>query len=148
MEVMQIDRNGTARYARQPADRGMDLVWKKREARGRRRADAARTSRRAACGDRSVRLQMAPAYLISLSLGIVLIVRLARYPKASPRSSRIAVGLLSALMVVVTAVSVGLTYWFPIFTMPAPTGPYAIGTAAHHLTDRSREENVYRHSGR
>ncbi|WP_374018944.1 hypothetical protein ABU162_04120 [Paenibacillus thiaminolyticus] len=34
-----------------------------------------------------------------------------------------------------------MAYLFPVFTLPEPTGSYAIGTASYHLVDRSCEES-------
>ena len=55
---------------------------------------------------------------------------------AAPWRSRIAV-VLGALGL---ALSVGLPMIFPVFRLPAPTGPYAIGTVTYHWVDADRAE--------
>ncbi|MBU5443627.1 hypothetical protein [Paenibacillus sp. MSJ-34] len=48
--------------------------------------------------------------------------------------------LLSFLTLAATGVSVYLSLLLPVFSMPEPTGSYAVGTISLHLTDESRDE--------
>ncbi|MCM3337763.1 hypothetical protein M3650_03705 [Paenibacillus sp. MER TA 81-3] len=47
----------------------------------------------------------------------------------------------------VTAASIYLTNLLPAFSMPDPTGKYAIGTISQHLTDEARDETLTAEQG-
>ena len=77
--------------------------------------------------------QMAPAYLAAL---IALLVLLGRGFTGGWRLAGVAAVLLLA------AASCGLSYVFPMFALPAPTGSYAIGTEIVSMVDASRKEDA------
>ncbi|BFH14228.1 helix-turn-helix domain-containing protein [Paenibacillus melissococcoides] len=86
-----------------------------------------------------LRLQMLPAYILALILGLMLLTRLIR-GGGRHRPARITIAALSLLVLALSGASAYLTYLFPVFALPEPTGSYAIGTASYHLADPSREE--------
>lgn len=86
------------------------------------------------------RLQMVPAYVVTLSLCIVLLLRLVNPQKKARFQSRLQKGLLLIVVLSFSAGSIFLTNVLPIFSMPEPTGKYAIGTISSHLTDKARDE--------
>lgn len=87
-----------------------------------------------------VRIQMVPAYAVALVLMIVLIRRLIK-PHSDIRSKSLLIkSLLSIVVLAFSGVSVYMSQLLPVFSMPEPTGSYAIGTIAQHLTDESRAE--------
>ncbi|MEK3704723.1 prolyl oligopeptidase family serine peptidase [Paenibacillus sp. FSL R7-0198] len=97
----------------------------------------------------SFRVQMIPTYLVSLVLFITLIIQLmksyrsGRYVQSARRPNRLSkikMTLVSILVLAFSAGSIILTWLLPAFTMPEPTGTYAIGTFSEHLVDGSREE--------
>ena len=88
------------------------------------------------------RLQMLPTYLVTLTLIMGFILRLAKPQPKARLQSRFKKGLLSIVVLAVTAASIYLTYLMPIFSLPEPTGKYAIGTISQHLTDQSRDETL------
>lgn len=95
------------------------------------------------------RIQMVPAYAAALGLLIVLILRLVKpgrsvRPKAF-RKLRTAIQLIVVL--ILSGVSVYLSELLPVFSLPEPTGSYAIGTIVRELTDESREETLSADAG-
>lgn len=97
----------------------------------------------------SFRVQMIPTYIVTLVLFITLIIQVMksycgdRYVQSvrrPDRLSRIKMTLVSILVLAFSAGSIILTWLLPAFTMPEPTGTYAIGTFSQHLVDESREE--------
>ena len=80
------------------------------------------------------RVQMLPTYLLVLVLLVMIVVRQKNH------RSWIKATLTSIMVLVLSAGSVALTWLLPAFTMPKPTGPYAIGTFQQQLVDESREE--------
>jgi predicted dienelactone hydrolase len=89
-----------------------------------------------------VRLQMVPAYAVALVLLIVLLIRLAK-PSAKARiRSWWSKGLMSILVLGLSGIAVYLSVLLPVFTMPEPSGKYAIGTVSRQLTDESRTETL------
>ncbi|MFZ5670356.1 MAG: alpha/beta hydrolase family protein [Pseudomonadota bacterium] len=74
------------------------------------------------------RWQLAPAYALAATLLIAAAARL--------RPSRAAVAI-SAVPLILSA---ALAAAFPVFRLPAPTGPWAIGTRAFHWVDEARSE--------
>lgn len=107
-----------------------------------RRDAAALSVLAAACllhaGIGPLRLQMLPAYIVALLLGLMLLSRLLRGGRLRP--PRITIAALSLLVLALSGASAYMTYLFPVFALPEPTGSYAIGTASYHLADPSREE--------
>jgi dienelactone hydrolase len=74
--------------------------------------------------------QLAPAYIVSLGLLALLI----------PRASIDVLSKGCAASLVLLLVSLIGVILVPDFTVPAPTGPYAIGTIDRYLIDHSRKE--------
>ncbi len=87
------------------------------------------------------RWQMIPAYALS---GLLLLIWLlqGQSPVAGGRSraGRLAVRLGAALAVLGLAASSVLPIIVPVFHLPRPTGPYAIGTVTYHWVDSARAE--------
>ncbi|QOS81191.1 prolyl oligopeptidase family serine peptidase [Paenibacillus sp. JNUCC31] len=101
------------------------------------------------------RVQMLTTYIVASLLFIVGIVR---YVKLSRRGGYVRdthlnmnkqipryrswkkAALASIPVLALSAGTIVLTSYFPAFTMPEPTGSYAIGTFSQQLTDDSREE--------
>ncbi|BBH23441.1 carboxylic ester hydrolase [Paenibacillus baekrokdamisoli] len=86
------------------------------------------------------RVQMVPAYAVALVLIIVLIRRLFKPHSEARSKALLKKSLLSIVVLAVSGVSVYLSMLLPVFSMPEPTGSYAIGTISRHLTDQSRGE--------
>ncbi len=82
--------------------------------------------------------QMAPAYL-ALLLTVPLLLSPLRI------GGRIAGAIASALLVALTC---GLSWMLPMFSFPAPTGSFAIGTRILSMVDESRMEDLDPASGR
>jgi predicted dienelactone hydrolase len=80
------------------------------------------------------RWQMLPVYVSSLLLllSLVLVKLKIALPLLFPVMA--GVGIVSLLATAICS------YLYPIFTFPAPTGRYAVGTTSIHLIDRSRLE--------
>ena len=87
------------------------------------------------------RWQMLPAYGVSLLFGLLWLAQLIGRSSTLPISCSGAIRILTALLgVSITVLSVALPLAFPVFHIPSPTGPYAIGTLTYHWTDASRAE--------
>lgn len=86
------------------------------------------------------RWQMAPAYLVLIAV-LVSTAAMYRQPLrrwlASRKKARIALSL-SAMGVL--ALSVVASWLFPLFELPHPTGPFAVGTTEFHFVDTTRAE--------
>lgn len=78
------------------------------------------------------RWQMIPAYVLS---GLVALAWLAR-PAGRPPGRRVAVGL----GVLGLAVAIAVPVVVPVFRLPVPTGPYAVGTRTYHWVDAGRPD--------
>lgn len=92
------------------------------------------------------RLQMLPTYLVALILIIGFILRITRNQSKVRLQTRfkkyLKKGLLIMVVMALTAGSMYLTHVLPAFSLPEPTGKYAIGTISQHLTDQSRDETL------
>lgn len=77
------------------------------------------------------RLQMLPAYLSIIPLGVLC------YGRVSGVAGRI---LLTGCLTIGAVVSGAAGYIFPVFVLPTPQGPYGIGTFVSYLVDHSRHE--------
>ena len=94
------------------------------------------------------RFVMIPAYAVTVALACVLLTRWfrrARRTADAPRRRRPVLrvlGRITAMMagVLALAVSSAAGFLLPIFKLPTPTGPYAVGYTEEHLTDSSRQE--------
>jgi predicted dienelactone hydrolase len=76
------------------------------------------------------RWQIIPSYALA---GILLIAALL------PRRGFVQIATLGAALVALL-VSIALPIAVPLFSFPAPTGPYAIGTLTYHWTDETRPD--------
>lgn len=89
------------------------------------------------------RWQMVPAYLLVTAISLPAVVRAfvrrgtEKARNRAPRLVRLAGGMAACLSVVLSAALAAL---FPMFELPAPTGPHAVGRTTFHLTDAAREE--------
>jgi predicted dienelactone hydrolase len=93
------------------------------------------------------RVHMVPAYALTIILlipAIRIIVR--RAPQSASETHlrrwkvlRIGGAVLGLLLFVIAAVLPAL---FPVFRLPEPTGPYAVGTTSYHLVDAARQESL------
>lgn len=90
------------------------------------------------------RIQMVPAYALALGLVVVLVRRLVKPEHAARVKSfrKLGKSLLLVLVIALSGTAVYLSRLLPVFTMPEPTGTYAVGTIARQLTDESREETL------
>jgi dienelactone hydrolase len=78
------------------------------------------------------RWQLWPLYLVGLLL--IYFVASRRFP-----SRRVSI-VLVILSVLFLSSSVALSWLMPMFHLPSPTGPFAVGTRIVHLVDQSRTE--------
>lgn len=81
------------------------------------------------------RIQMVPAYAAALGLITVLVSRLLK-PEHAVRSRpfrKLTKSLQLILVLALSGIAVFLSWLLPVFTMPGPTGSYAIGTIARSL---------------
>ena len=90
------------------------------------------------------RSQMLPAYVVGVIILAVAVKRkfINRDLAAPPRSKfrLILKILLSGAGILLLFVSGFLSWALPVFQLPAPTGPYQVGTSQWYLMDKSREE--------
>jgi len=87
------------------------------------------------------RWQLFPGYVLSVlvaAAGLRLRLRLRR--KGSARAGRRATATAVSLVVPALAVSAALPLLLPVWRLPPPTGPHAIGTVTFHWTDATRPE--------
>jgi predicted dienelactone hydrolase len=80
----------------------------------------------------SCRWQMAPAYF--LAFGLVLYECLHRLVGFHEP----AMAGVAAVLLILAAIVLGVL--LPVFRLPAPTGPYPVGTQTRHLVDESRDD--------
>ncbi len=78
------------------------------------------------------RWQMIPIYIITAILGLTALAKI-----QSPADWKT---LASTLTLVLLAVSTALPILLPVPSIPAPSGPYQVGTRIYELTDASRRE--------
>ena len=78
------------------------------------------------------RWQMVPAYLLATLLFLSSLLRLFGISEISPtrRGRKILNGIGLVLGSVVFVIAAALPALFPVFQMPEPTGPYAVGTTS------------------
>jgi pimeloyl-ACP methyl ester carboxylesterase len=88
-----------------------------------------------------IRLQMILLYLLYVFLVVLVILRKKKSPemkKPHPRvSKRIAIGALAGIYLIIALL---LPVVIPIFELPKPTGPYAVGSDSRYLVDENRPE--------
>ncbi|WP_030522745.1 alpha/beta hydrolase family protein [Nocardia rhamnosiphila] len=82
------------------------------------------------------RWPMVPAYALSVTLAVVWALGTARTGNPSGWLRALAIGVGTALF----AVSVATPIAAPVFGLPQPGGPYAIGTVTYHWRDDARRE--------
>lgn len=99
-------------------------------------------------GLEGLRIQMAPAYGLDVALLIAGLIRIV-HPKVVIKRHlyRTKCTLLTVLVLAVSTLAVYVSNLLPVFTMPQPTGSYAIGTTVRHLIDDSREETLTPETG-
>lgn len=89
------------------------------------------------------RWQMFPAYVLGALFFLIWVLQrrhlAAQATRLSP-TKRLAARLAAVLGVLALAFSTMLPILVPIFRLPQPTGPYAIGTATYHWIDSARTE--------
>lgn len=78
------------------------------------------------------RWQMVPIYAITSLLGLSALIRLRSASDWKPLASILSLGVL--------AVSTALPILLPVPLIPAPNGPFQVGTTIYELTDSSRRE--------
>ncbi|MGH8679471.1 MAG: alpha/beta hydrolase family protein [Burkholderiales bacterium] len=87
------------------------------------------------------RWQMVPAYALT---AILLLAGLRARAAAPPPASRWRTALRitgATLCVLIVVIAAAASWLFPVFELPMPSGPHAVGTAYLHLTDSAREES-------
>ncbi|NUU61907.1 alpha/beta hydrolase family protein [Paenibacillus agri] len=63
------------------------------------------------------------------------------FKKTGPKKiPRVLLGLAYTAIATMLVVTAGLTYAFPVFKLPEPTGEFKVGTQAFHFVDPNREE--------
>jgi dienelactone hydrolase len=82
-----------------------------------------------------LRWQMAPVYLLFASLSLLLLRH--AYAHVAVRSIGVLLGL------VLVAIGVTLSLGLPVLTLPAPAGPYAVGSTSLSLVDDSRDNAFF-----
>ncbi|OZM83968.1 hypothetical protein [Pseudonocardia sp. MH-G8] len=82
------------------------------------------------------RWQLVPAYALTGLLALAWLVRTAAPRRVAGRGAGIAAGV----GVLVLAVAIALPVAAPVFALPTPTGPYAIGTRTYHWVDTTRAD--------
>jgi hypothetical protein len=85
------------------------------------------------------RWQLAPAYALAMLLLLVWL-RQASHPAGGPREPGWTGWLAAGLGLLGLAVSVALPVLLPVFRLPQPSGPAAIGTLTYHWMDADRGE--------
>lgn len=89
------------------------------------------------------RWQLVPAYVLAGIITLVWILRRGTRTVtgiAAVRPNRLVLGLGAGLGSLSLLLSIGLPLLFPVFSFPAPSGPYQIGTLTYHWVDDSRHE--------
>jgi predicted dienelactone hydrolase len=84
------------------------------------------------------RWQMTPAYLLTAGLLLAVWVQ-RRSPSDKERSAR-RIAILALLGFVILLLATALPVVLPVPNLPAPSGPYAIGTATYHMVDANQVE--------
>ena len=82
-----------------------------------------------------LRWQMAPAYLVFIVLSLLLLRRSSSH--IAVRSFGVALGV--ALLAIGAVASIGL----PVLTLPAPGGPFVVGSASLSLVDETRDNAFF-----
>jgi len=85
---------------------------------------------------------MVPAYILAILLFALSLPRLLGVKLSLPArlDRKISVGTGMALGLAVLAIAIALPVLFPVFQMPDPTGPFAVGTTSFVFIDDSRPE--------
>lgn len=83
-------------------------------------------------GVEGYRWQMIPIYVLTSILGLSALIKLRSSTDRKPAGS--------FLLLLLLAVSTALPVLLPVPSIPAPAGPYPVGTTIYELTDSSRRE--------
>lgn len=88
------------------------------------------------------RWSMVPAYVLAVLFFLIGLIKSWTGKSGSPAGllRRIANGLAAVLGLAAVSVAAALPTLFPVFTLPEPTGPYAVGTTEFEWVDESRLE--------
>ena len=90
------------------------------------------------------RWQMVPSYALAAIMVVVMVFSVARPAESQPKTPswrrKILVYVGVVLGSLVLAFAVVLPIIIPVFRLPKPTGPYAIGTQYFYLTDEDRPD--------
>ena len=87
------------------------------------------------------RWSLVPTYVVAAGLGLVAAARFVGWSSdTTPRAVRFAGATLNACALLVALGSGALAAGFPVFELPEPTGPHALGVTWLHVEDTSRTE--------
>lgn len=93
-----------------------------------------------------VRVQMIPAYLVLVVVVIRLLFKICRHhehKESTKRTLQLTIKSLSTLaMVLLLVTATVFSTLLPVFTMPEPSGDYAIGTISKNIIDEARTETL------
>jgi len=84
------------------------------------------------------RWQMIPAYLVTGLVSTWAVWRM--FFSVNEFRYRTLFATLTTAGILFLAGSTGLALMLPVFQLPAPTGPYQVGTVSYHWTDVTRQE--------
>ena len=86
------------------------------------------------------RWQMIPLYALTLMLTLSALTRIRSSTDRKSVASRLTLRLAQGSALILLALSTALPILLPVPSIPAPNGPYQIGTRIYELTDVSRQE--------
>jgi predicted dienelactone hydrolase len=88
------------------------------------------------------RWSMVPAYFLSILFFLIGVLKIWNRASGQPagRGGRVIKGTAAIAALTAVAIAGALPALFPVFTLPSPTGPYAVGTTTFEWTDESRAE--------
>jgi predicted dienelactone hydrolase len=84
------------------------------------------------------RWQLLPAYALVAGIALAWLARILRSWRDRPGPRAFAAGAGAGVLGLVLAVALPVA--LPVFTFPAPTGPYGVGTLTYHWADAGRPE--------
>lgn len=86
------------------------------------------------------RFQLVFSYFITLLVLLMAVYKWYRTSASRPRKTTVGTYFLSVFLGISLVLSAALSFCFPFFEMPEPTGPLKIGTQTFHFTDENRKE--------